>query len=50
MNDLMKQIHVAKKIAIAGHIRPDGDCVGSCCALYQYIKDNFSAEENQERV
>ena len=47
MNDLMKQIHAAKKIAIAGHIRPDGDCVGSCCALYHYIKDNFSAEEKQ---
>ena len=28
----------AKTIAIAGHIRPDGDCVGSCSALYQYLK------------
>lgn len=27
----------AKKIAIAGHIRPDGDCIGSCTALYQYL-------------
>ncbi len=25
------------KIAIAGHVRPDGDCVGSCLALYNYI-------------
>ncbi|HKL80235.1 MAG TPA: bifunctional oligoribonuclease/PAP phosphatase NrnA [Mobilitalea sp.] len=30
-----------KKIAIAGHIRPDGDCVGSCTALYQYLKQNM---------
>ena len=21
-------------VAIAGHVNPDGDCVGSCCALY----------------
>lgn len=47
MKELMKQIQEAKKIAIAGHIRPDGDCVGSCCALYNYIKDNFSMEKKQ---
>jgi len=47
MNELIRQIQNAKKIAIAGHIRPDGDCVGSCCALYNYIKDNFSMEEKQ---
>ena len=37
-----------KKIAIAGHIRPDGDCVGSCTALYLYLKQNkeeFGIEE-----
>ncbi len=27
--------------AIAGHVRPDGDCVGSCLATYQYIKNQF---------
>lgn len=47
MNELMKQIEAAKKIGIAGHIRPDGDCVGSCCALYNYIKDNYSGAEKQ---
>lgn len=26
-------------MGIAGHIRPDGDCVGSCMALYLYIKE-----------
>lgn len=25
-------------MGIGGHIRPDGDCVGSCMALYLYIK------------
>ncbi len=28
----------AKTIAICGHMRPDGDCVGSCLALWNYIK------------
>lgn len=26
---------------ILGHIRPDGDCVGSCLGLYHYLKDNM---------
>ncbi len=28
----------ANSIAISGHVRPDGDCVGSCLGLYNYIK------------
>ena len=31
----------AKTIGIAGHIRPDGDCIGSCMTLYNYIEKNF---------
>ena len=31
--------------AIFGHVRPDGDCVGSALALYNYIKDNFPQVE-----
>ena len=27
--------------AIAGHVNPDGDCVGSTTALYLYIRRNF---------
>ena len=27
--------------AILGHIRPDGDCIGSCLALYNYIETYF---------
>lgn len=34
-------IKEAKTVAIAGHIRPDGDCVGSCVGLYLYIKKEF---------
>ena len=28
-------------VAISGHIRPDGDCVGACVGLWNYIRDNF---------
>ena len=31
----------AKTVAIFGHVRPDGDCVGSTTSIYNYIKDNF---------
>lgn len=31
-----------KTVGITGHIRPDGDCAGSCLALYNYLKKNFS--------
>lgn len=30
----------ANKIAISGHVRPDGDCVGSTVGLYNYLKEN----------
>ena len=33
-----KEIHTA---AIAGHVHPDGDCIGSCCGLYLYLKRHF---------
>lgn len=35
---LSDAIREAKTIAIGGHLRPDGDCVGSCMGLYQYIR------------
>lgn len=28
-------------VALGGHIRPDGDCVGSCMGLYLYLKEQF---------
>lgn len=34
----LKTVHTA---AIAGHIRPDGDAVGSCLGLYLYLKENY---------
>lgn len=45
MNEFLKKIEEAKSIAIIGHIRPDGDCVGSCLGLYNYILDNFKEKQ-----
>lgn len=41
MSDFMKAVQEADTIAIAGHMRPDGDCVGACMGLYGYIKSNY---------
>ena len=35
----------AKTVALSGHIRPDGDCVGSVMSVYQYIKKNIPGVE-----
>ncbi len=35
--DILQECAGAKRIGISGHIRPDGDCVGSCLALWQYL-------------
>lgn len=37
---LMKELKGAKRVALAGHIRPDGDCIGSCMAIYEYLNNN----------
>ncbi|MFQ9933919.1 MAG: DHH family phosphoesterase [Lachnospiraceae bacterium] len=38
IDDFLKDV---KKLGIAGHVRPDGDCIGSCMGLYLYIKENY---------
>ncbi|MBO4415779.1 MAG: bifunctional oligoribonuclease/PAP phosphatase NrnA [Lachnospiraceae bacterium] len=43
-NEIMSVIANARRVAIAGHIRPDGDCIGSCLGFYNYIKANFSCK------
>ena len=41
MESIWGKIDKANTIGIAGHIRPDGDCTGSCMALYQYLTKEF---------
>lgn len=38
MINLLEECRDAKSIVISGHVRPDGDCVGSCMAMYLYLK------------
>ncbi len=39
--NIIEEIGHAKVIGITGHIRPDGDCVGSTLGLYNYIRKNL---------
>lgn len=36
-----EMVKSAESIAIGGHVRPDGDCVGSCLGVYLYLKKHF---------
>ena len=38
----LSAIGSANRVGIAGHIHPDGDCIGSCLGLYNYILHNYS--------
>lgn len=41
MIKLSNELQNVKTVAIAGHIRPDGDCTGACLAVWNYIRENF---------
>lgn len=45
--DIYEEVKAAKTIGISGHIRPDGDCVGSCLGLYLYLKKKCSGARVQ---
>ena len=41
-NDFFEQVLTGvKRVCITGHVKPDGDCVGSCLGLKNYLADNF---------
>ena len=41
MERIEEILNGVKTLGIGGHVRPDGDCVGSCMALYLYIRKYF---------
>lgn len=45
MKKIMEECSGAKRIAISGHIRPDGDCVGACMGMYLYLKKELPEAE-----
>ena len=41
MSRLLELAQEADSIAILGHVRPDGDCVGSCLAVWNYLEEQY---------
>ena len=41
MEKMISELKGIRTAAIAGHVRPDGDCVGACMGLYLYLKENY---------
>lgn len=41
MENLASSLAQVSTVAILGHVRPDGDCTGSCLATYNYIRTWF---------
>ncbi len=50
MIDLLGAVKNAKTVMIAGHVRPDGDCIGSCVGLWLYLRDNYPEIEADVRL
>ncbi|HIX76712.1 MAG TPA: bifunctional oligoribonuclease/PAP phosphatase NrnA [Candidatus Fusicatenibacter merdavium] len=42
MKKLDEILEGVQTVAIAGHVNPDGDCIGSAMGVYLYLRDNFS--------
>lgn len=47
MSILLEMIQKSTTIAILGHVGPDGDCIGSCLGVLNYIKEQFPQKEAQ---
>ena len=41
MSSLSGYLEGVSTVAIAGHVNPDGDCIGSCMGIWLYLRDNF---------
>ena len=50
MLDLIKETEHAASIGIIGHIRPDGDCVGSCLSLLNYLNNVYKDTDKRITV
>ncbi|MBR1899565.1 MAG: DHH family phosphoesterase, partial [Lachnospiraceae bacterium] len=41
MTDLDELLTGARRVGIAGHVKPDGDAFGSCMGLYLFLKEYY---------
>ncbi len=44
MKNLKAVIEAASSIALGGHVRPDGDCIGALAAVKEYIRINYQGK------
>lgn len=42
---ILEEVAGAKTIGISGHVRPDGDCVGSCLSMKAYLEKTMPGTE-----
>lgn len=45
MGILDEMLEGKKSIVILGHVNPDGDCIGSCLGLWNYLRENYEGIE-----
>ncbi len=45
MTDLIRECEGAARIGISAHLKPDGDAVGSCLGLWNYLRSAFPQAE-----
>ena len=45
MEKILELIKKYNRIIIFGHVRPDGDCIGSQSGLYEIIRNSFPDKE-----
>jgi len=50
MIEIFNAVKDAGSICISGHIRPDGDSISSCTAIYAYIQNNYNTDRSKKVV
>lgn len=40
-NILDEVLNSANKVVLLGHLHPDGDCIGTCLGMYNYLSENY---------
>ncbi len=46
-NVLTDALENTERVVLLGHIHPDGDCVGTCLGLYNYLAENYPSLETE---
>lgn len=50
MSDILKHLDNAQSIVISGHTRPDGDCVGACLGMANFIREYYPEKKVDVRL